>query len=96
MQADEETGVAVHFYNTFDSPLVEIDVLLSGQGHEAVRQKRDGVDARLELPLVPAIVVLRGSELERFQRLGPGEVFIAELARKIARQDRMVRLANQD
>ena len=96
VQADKQTGVAVHFYNAFDSPVVEINVLLRGQGHEAVGQKADGVDARLELPLVPAIVVLRGSELERFQRLGPRETFIAQFARKIPRQNRVVRLANQD
>src|SRR5260370_10843802 len=96
VHADEETGVAVHFYNAFDAPLVEIDMLLSGQGHEAVGQKRDGVDARLEFPLVPAIIMLRGGELERFPRFGADEDFIACFARKIARQNGMVRLANQD
>src|SRR5260370_5509733 len=96
VHAHEEAGVAVHFDNTIDSPLIEIDVLQSGKGHKAVRQERDGVDARLEFRLVPAIVVLRGSELERFPRLGPGEVFIPGFARKKPRQNRMVRLANQD
>src|SRR5437879_991432 len=96
VHADEETGVAIHFYDAFDTALVESDVLPGGQGHEAVWQKRDGVDTRLELPLFPAIVVLRGRELERFQGLGPREDFIAQFARKKPGQNRMVRLANQD
>ena len=77
MHADEESGVAIYFYNAFDSALVEIHVLRSGQRHKAVRQECDWVDARLEFPLVPAIVVFRGSELERIKRLGAGKVFVA-------------------
>ena len=96
MHADEEPGVAVHFYNAFDSPLVKVDVLRSGQRHEAVRQKSDRVDARLDFPFVPTVVVFCGGELERFQRFGTSEVFIACFARKIPRQDRVIRLANHD
>ncbi len=96
VQADEETRVAVHFYDAFDSTLVEIHVLYRGQGHEAVGQKRDRIDARLEFPLVPAIVVFGGGEQEGIERLGANEVLVASFARKIAGQDGMIRLANQN
>src|SRR5258708_15215156 len=50
----------------------------------------------MELPLVPCVVVLRGRKPNGFLRFGPREVFVSQFARKISRQDRMVRLANQD
>ena len=64
VHADEQAGVTVHFYNAFDAPLIEVDVLLRWHRHEAVRQEGDGIDARLEFPLVPPIVVLGGGKLE--------------------------------
>jgi hypothetical protein len=51
---------------------------------------------RLELPLVPSIVVLHGGKSNGFLWLGPREVLVAQFASKISRQNRMVRLANQD
>ena len=44
---------------------------------ELDHRTNDGIDVRLKFPLVPAVVMLSGSELERLKRFGAGKAFIA-------------------
>jgi len=67
-----------------------------GNGHEGVRRKSRGVDAWLQLPLSPAVVVLGRGQPERRKRLRPLEEFVPPFARKKTRQNGVVRLTNQN
>src|SRR5208282_6944170 len=81
--------------DTFNAPLIERDVLLSGNRHKVVRCEGLGVDLGQELPFVPAIIMLRCGQTERFKRLGPAEQLVAQRPREKPRQHGVVRLPDQ-
>jgi len=64
VHADEKTGVAVDFYYALDSPLVEIDVLMRGQGHKAVGKKVTGSMRGWSSHSFQPLSLLGGGELE--------------------------------
>src|SRR5258708_2992716 len=71
-------------------------MLLSGNGREAVRQACLEVQARLQFPLAPSIIVLSGGKAEGRERLGPCELRVPPFTGEKTRQDPMIRLADQN
>jgi hypothetical protein len=55
-----------------------------------------GVNARFKFPFFPSIVVFGRGQAERFPRLGLGKNLVSQFAREKARQDRVVRLPNNN
>src|SRR5215831_3238634 len=86
----------VCLYHALNSPLIKLDMIPRGNGHKAVRQERNWIDFRQKFPLVPPVIVFRCGQNERILRLRQRKHVASQLAGKVARQDRMVRLSNQD
>src|SRR5262249_50289810 len=82
MQTNEQPGIMVDFYHALDPALIKLDVMPRGNGHEAIRQKCDGIDLRKEFPLVPTVIVLGGREDEGILQRGRSEHLIAQFASK--------------
>jgi len=90
MHADEETGAAVHFYNAFDSPLVEIDVLLVGSDMNCTAEREGSMRGWSSHSFSRCRVPRR--RVGTIPAARAGQRFHFPFARKIPRQNRMVRL----
>src|SRR5260370_29021684 len=78
------------------STLFPYTTLFRSKRHEAVGQTCLGVDFRLQLPFLPAIVVFAGRQPQRFEKLQPLEKLVPPFARKKAGQYCVIRLPDQN
>src|SRR5215831_17202210 len=95
VSSNQESGVEIDFDDALDAPLIEVDVLACGYGHEGVRGEAFMVYARLQLPFLPTIVVFRDSQAKGCGRLGALEDLVAIFASKESSQKSMVGLADR-
>lgn len=92
----QQAGIQVGFHHAIDSALIQENVLLGWDGHEAVRSEGARVHARGQFPFLPAIVVLGGGQTEGTERFWTGEDLIAPFPRKKTGKKGVVGLTNDD
>lgn len=96
MGDNQQPGVQIGLDQPVDAALVQRNVLLCGDRHEAVRSEGAGIDAWEQFPFLPAVVVLGGGETEGVERLGSGKSIVAPLPGKKSGKKSVISLAYDD
>src|SRR6516165_8778513 len=80
MSSDQEASVEIDVDDAIDATLIKVNVLARRYGHEAARCEALLIYTRLQLPLLPAIVMFGDGQAKRSGRFGTLENLVAKLA----------------